>query len=190
MLRMAVFVEGGMGLLAIGLGFLFDYPPLSMIHVEPDRWIDSIGLLAIAPMFLVFLLLSRLNLASVKLLRSKLDQVILPLFKGLHLSDLFWLSILAGVGEELLFRGFFHLWLTDWLGVWAAVAITAILFGLVHWVTPLYGIIAALMGLLLSLSLLYTDNLLVAILVHGLYDFLALWYYLRVVHRAGPSAVH
>ncbi len=187
MLRMAVFVEGGMGLLAIGLGYLFGYHPLTMIHVEMDRWPDLLGLVAILPMFLFFLLIGKLNLEPFRLLRSRLDQVILPLFRGLYLSDLFWLSLLAGVGEELLFRGFLHLWLADWLGIPAAVLLTATLFGLVHWVTPMYALIAGLMGLLLSMSLLYTDNLLVAILIHGLYDFLALWYYLRVVHRAGPA---
>ncbi|MBR30378.1 MAG: CPBP family intramembrane metalloprotease [Spirochaetaceae bacterium] len=187
MLRMAVFVEGGMGLLAIGLGYLFGYQPLAMIHVELERWPDALGLAAIVPMFLGFLLIGKLNLEPLRLLRSKLDQVILPLFRGLYLSDLFWLSILAGVGEELLFRGFFHLWISDWLGLPAAVILTAVLFGLVHWVTPIYALIAGLMGLLLSASLVYTDNLLVAILVHGLYDFLALWYYLRYVHKAGPA---
>lgn len=189
MLRMAVFVEGGMGILAIVLGMIFGLNPLSMIHVEPDRWTDLLGLAAIGPMLVGFFLVARLPLASLKLLRQRLDAVILPLFRGLPLSDLFWLSLLAGVGEELLFRGFFHLWMLDWFGLPAALAITAAAFGLVHWITPAYAILAGAMGLLLSASMLWTDNLLVAILVHGLYDFFALWYYLRVVHSAGPVAV-
>ncbi|MCB1140394.1 MAG: CPBP family intramembrane metalloprotease [Leptospiraceae bacterium] len=190
MLRMAVFVEGGMGLLAIVLGMLFGLNPLSMIHVEPDRWPDLLGMVAIVPMFGAFFLVARLPLASFKELRQKLDLVILPLFRGLPLSDLFWLSLLAGVGEELLFRGFFHLWMLDWFGLPAALAITAVAFGLVHWITPTYALLAGAMGLLLSASMVWSENLLVAILVHGLYDFFALWYYLRVVlHSAGPVPV-
>ncbi|MBU45652.1 MAG: CPBP family intramembrane metalloprotease [Spirochaetaceae bacterium] len=188
LLRMAVFVEGGMGLLAIALGYFTGYNPLAEVRVDSLGWLDGAGLLAVLPMFLLFLGLTSLRFPSLELIRAKMDQVILPLFKGLYLSDVFWLSILAGVGEELLFRGFFHLWMEDWFGMPVAVALTAILFGLVHWITPMYALLAGLMGALLSATMLLTDNLLVAILVHGLYDFVALSYYLRVVHKAGPNS--
>lgn len=187
MLRMAVFVEGGMGLVAIALGMLFGYNPLTMIHVEPERWKDALGLLTLLPMLVGFFLVARLSFFDD--LRKRMDELILPIFKGLYLSDLFWLSILAGVGEELLFRGFLHLWMLDWLGLYGAVMVTSVVFGLLHWITPAYGILAGIMGLLMSASLIYTDNLLVPILIHGIYDFFALWYYLRVVHRAGPADV-
>jgi hypothetical protein len=50
-----------------------------------------------------------------------------------------------------------------------------IIFGLAHAITPLYAVLATLVGIYLSLSLDYGGdrNLLVPIVIHGLYDFLA-----------------
>ena len=49
-------------------------------------------------------------------------------------------------------------------------------FGLGHHMTSAYAILAGLLGLYLGLLLMVFDNLLVVMLVHGLYDFAALVY--------------
>jgi membrane protease YdiL (CAAX protease family) len=50
-----------------------------------------------------------------------------------------------------------------------------IVFGLAHALTPLYFVLATLVGIYLGLSLDYGGerNLLTPIIIHGLYDFLA-----------------
>ena len=60
-----------------------------------------------------------------------------------------------------------------------------VIFGLVHSLTPLYAVLAALVGIYLGLSLDYGGerNLLIPIIIHGLYDFLA-FLVLMHVYRA------
>ncbi|USZ66657.1 CPBP family intramembrane metalloprotease [Halorussus salilacus] len=92
------------------------------------------------------------------------------------------LSILViGPAEELLFRGVVQRYLAESLPEFGAVALASVLFALVHVPTtfvatpdPLaVGVtLAILFGLSMLLGYLYvwTDNLLVPILVHGFYD--------------------
>ena len=54
------------------------------------------------------------------------------------------------------------------------------LFGAVHLITGTYGIIAAAIGLYLGLLWVASGNLLVPIVTHAAYDFVALVYLLRV----------
>jgi membrane protease YdiL (CAAX protease family) len=54
------------------------------------------------------------------------------------------------------------------------------LFGALHALTPTYAILATLAGAYLGSVWLITGNLLVVIIAHGFYDFIALVYLLRV----------
>lgn len=184
----AVVFEGGLGALALTLGWIFDYPPLKRAHAGADRWPDLlVGLAAIVPLALAFFLVAKAPGRSFQILRERLESVILPMFRGLSLSDLFLISCLAGIGEELLFRGFLQPALEANFGLVAALVASNVLFGLAHWITRTYAVIAALMGTVLGLSMVYTDNLLAPIVAHALYDFFALWYYLRVLHPGGRA---
>lgn len=92
------------------------------------------------------------------------------------------LSILVvGPAEELLFRGVVQRYLSESLPQFAAVALASVLFALVHLPTTLVATpnlvavgvtLTILFGLSMLLGYLYvwTDNLLVPILVHGSYD--------------------
>ena len=53
-------------------------------------------------------------------------------------------------------------------------------FGLLHFITPLYALLAGLMGLYLGWLYEATGNLIVPMIVHGLYDFAALVYLVRI----------
>jgi len=83
-------------------------------------------------------------------------------------------AALAGVGEEALFRGVVQTALLDRLPAWAAVAATAALFGLAHFLSLTYALLASLVGAYLGWLHLATGNLLAPILAHALYDFVAL----------------
>jgi membrane protease YdiL (CAAX protease family) len=97
--------------------------------------------------------------------------------------DLALVSISAGVGEELLFRGFLQAAIADWTNPWIALAIASLLFGLAHFITPMYAVLATLLGAYLGGLWLACDNLLAPIVTHALYDFLALVYLLRRPRR-------
>jgi len=125
-------------------------------------------------------------------LRRVFDNLIVPMFRNCTWVELAAISFLAGVGEELLFRGVFQTAMVDWssdflphtsaaamVGDWIAIVSVAILFGLLHAVNAAYAVLAALMGLYLGWLFVATENLAVPIVAHAVYDFLALVYLLR-----------
>jgi membrane protease YdiL (CAAX protease family) len=90
------------------------------------------------------------------------------------------LSLLAGFGEEMLFRAVVQGAAAHRIGIWSAWVVASLLFGLMHAVTPTYVVLATLAGLYLGGVWLLTENLTVVIVAHAFYDFLALIYMLRV----------
>jgi membrane protease YdiL (CAAX protease family) len=102
--------------------------------------------------------------------------LVTPLFAECTWLDFAVISLVAGVGEESIFRGVLQYGLVSWVGAVGAIVIAAAVFGLVHWVTPMYAFYATLMGLYLGWLFVWFDNLLVPMMVHGLYDFVALVY--------------
>ncbi|MCG2581034.1 MAG: CPBP family intramembrane metalloprotease [Marinobacter sp.] len=85
------------------------------------------------------------------------------------------LSIMAGFGEELLFRGVIQGWLTERFGAVFALAVAAIGFGLVHFLSFLYFVIATLLGVVLGLAYVWSESLLLIMVWHGVYDLVALY---------------
>ncbi|WP_376693388.1 CPBP family intramembrane glutamic endopeptidase [Wenzhouxiangella sp. EGI_FJ10409] len=101
------------------------------------------------------------------------------LFRRTRPGAVVLVSALAGIGEELLFRGVIQAGLVAWLTPASGIVIASLLFGLAHAVSFSYLLLATLMGLYLGLLYHWTGNLLVPILVHALYDWVAIRYYLR-----------
>ncbi|HEV3237849.1 MAG TPA: CPBP family intramembrane glutamic endopeptidase, partial [Gemmataceae bacterium] len=94
-----------------------------------------------------------------------------------------------GIGEEMLFRGFTQAALATWLGIWWALVLASVLFGLLHAITLTYAVLASLAGAYLGLVWIATDNLLAVIVAHALYDFVALTYLLRDASKKTQGAV-
>jgi membrane protease YdiL (CAAX protease family) len=59
----------------------------------------------------------------------------------------------------------------------------SLLFGVLHWLTLTYAILATLIGLYLGGAWMATGNLLVPALVHAAYDFWALVYLVKIRAR-------
>ncbi|MDX1598446.1 MAG: CPBP family intramembrane glutamic endopeptidase [Marinobacter sp.] len=95
------------------------------------------------------------------------------------------LSVLAGFGEELLFRGVVQGWLTEQFGVVFALAAAAILFGLVHFLSLAYFVMATVLGVVLGLAYIWSESLLMTMVWHGAYDVVALYCLRRYPHRFG-----
>jgi membrane protease YdiL (CAAX protease family) len=108
--------------------------------------------------------------------RRDVERLVVPLFRGASWWDMLLIALLAGVGEELFFRGLLQPGLAGSIGAWTALILTSALFGVLHWVTPPYAALAGLVGLYLGAFMAVSGNLLVPILVHALYDFFALRY--------------
>jgi CAAX protease family protein len=103
-----------------------------------------------------------------------LEAEIFPLFRGVSVGLLLLLAAVAGLGEELLFRGV--------LQVELGIGVASILFGLLHGPTrdlwPL-AVWATAMGLVLGILYQASGNLLVPTMAHALYDGAALIYVSR-----------
>lgn len=179
----AAMFEGGIVVLALFLGgFLDPSPPEQVLWTwQGVLW----GLAAVVPMLVLMLAVERLPLPPFQRLSKVVDQILAPLFAECSLVDLAIISILAGLGEEALFRGVVQSFLTEHMNIWLALVLASVLFGLAHMVTVTYAILAALMGMYLGGLMIYTENLLPPIICHAVYDFVALLYLTRQHRRAG-----
>ena len=180
--------EGGLAVLAIVVGWLVGHSPLIGIQWSPQAlpahalamlW----GALASLPMIAGLFLLERLPLGSLVRFRRFVRRWVVPLFAEATLVELALLSLIAGIGEELLFRGLIQRGLVVLIGgpvgVCIGLAVGAILFGLAHALTRTYVAFAAVVGLYLGILLLLTGNVLAPITAHAVYDFVALVYFVR-----------
>jgi len=107
-----------------------------------------------------------------------------PLFSAIRFKEMAVLSVVAGFGEEALFRGVIQ----PLLGVWLA----SLLFAVVHvlrWDSDGLKMIAFYtpFGLLLGGLYALTQNLWGCCIAHTLYDFVALWWVQRHLRHCAPS---
>jgi membrane protease YdiL (CAAX protease family) len=174
---LAIGVEGGLILLAWLVGWLTDHPPLETFSwtARGALW----GLLATLPLLVVALIMLRWPVGPLGRIKEFSERVLRPVLAPCSVLDFLGISVLAGLGEEMLFRGVFQAFFADWLPFWAALLLASVLFGLLHSVTPAYAALATLMGAYLGWLWVYTGNLLVPVVAHALYDFLVLLYLMR-----------
>ncbi len=95
------------------------------------------------------------------------------------------LCAIAGVGEELLFRGALQNWLGGMLPDWSALIIAAVAFGLVHFLSWLYFLVATALGLILGGVYMLTDSLWLVMVWHAVYDLVAVICLRRMPHLFG-----
>jgi len=167
--------EAGLGVVALLLALLFGLEPWLTLRFTPEALLHS--LLGTVAMTAAMLTLMQMRWAWIQELERIVRDVLLPLFRNAGPIALGVISLAAGVGEELLFRGVIQLGLTGPVGPTAALLLASFLFALAHAVTIGYFGITFVMGLYLGWLYQATDNLLVPILVHFLYDWVVLsWY--------------
>lgn len=171
--KSACYFEASLILVAVFLGWVAGIDPFVNIYFSEIA--IAFGLIGTAPLFLMFLALEKVQGESVVNIRKLLLNTLGPGLHRYHWTDLLILAAIAGVSEELLFRGVIQPWIETSWGITAGLILSNIVFGLVHAVTPLYAVLAALVGIYLGLSLDYGGerNLLTPIIIHGFYDFLA-----------------
>lgn len=178
----AVVFEGGLGLVAVGLGWLLNDPPARRI----DWTLQGVGLgfAATVPLALGVWLCMKCSWRPFLHLLEMLDETFVPLFKECAIWKFGCIALFAGFGEEMLFRGVLQVALASPfppdVGPVIGLLAASLLFGLLHWLTLTYAILAALIGLYLGGVWMVTGNLLVPTVVHAVYDFWALIYLVRL----------
>ena len=194
----AVLVEGGLGIVAVAIGWFIGSPPLSaLMHdvADPARLLARIALggAAAVPLFLGLIAIEDCQWRPLRRLRELVISQLVPLFRPLSASQLLALSVAAGVGEELLFRGWLQASLTAWcgppLGTLVGLVTASLLFGLCHCLTPTYAGLAMAVSLYLGALFLLTGSLTAPIVTHAAYDFAALLYLVRRDPSASPDGL-
>jgi uncharacterized protein len=92
------------------------------------------------------------------------------------LLPVFGMALISGVGEEIVLRGVFFRYAEDWLGSWAALALSAALFGALHLGNPNATFLAAFAiaieaGVMLAAIYMITRRLWAAIGLHFAWNF-------------------
>jgi membrane protease YdiL (CAAX protease family) len=182
---MAGVFEGGLVLGALALGWLLGYPPADAIDwtLSAAAW----GAAASLPPMVLMVLLVRFPMRPWADMLRVVDEWLVPLLRDCRATELALIALLAGLGEEMLFRGVLQESVAGWIGgqagTWIGLAVVSLLFGLLHALTASYAVLAGLIGLYLGWLWIATGNLLVPIAAHAAYDFLAMVYLAKI--RAG-----
>ena len=90
------------------------------------------------------------------------------------------LSLSAGVGEELLFRGALQPMMSHVVGgnAYFAIGLSSILFGALHAATIRYFLLASILSAYLGFLQIHYSNIAIPILVHTFFDIVAFLKYL------------
>lgn len=178
---MAVMVEGGLALLAVMLAWLFRVPLGDQIAAwgAPLAWAVARGLLVTLPMLAVFWWLMHWDRPTLRRLREQVQWLIGEMFPDASLGQFALVAVLAGVGEELLFRGVLQSLLGQWTTPVAGLVLTSLIFGAAHALSKLYFLLATLIGIVFGWLVLQYDDLVAPMVAHSVYDFVALVYISR-----------
>ena len=167
--------EASLALLGVIIIWLVDgsWHKLAFRFGEPALW----HLLWFLPAPLLLAVLATAPMADRLLPLREIRRLILdsPFGEFIRRGSLwsfFSISLLAGIGEEILFRAC----LQNYWGLLPA----ALLFGLCHALSMTFFLFTFAMGLYLGWVYAFSgNNLVIPIVIHALYDFLALWLYRR-----------
>jgi membrane protease YdiL (CAAX protease family) len=163
----------------------------------------GIGIVAALPLLAVINLLERLPLQSVRKLQEETEQKLIKLMAGFSYKELATVALCAGVGEEMLFRGWLMMHLAGSVDmatlnaqpfagltsptVLLAIAGSSIAFGLAHPITPLYIVITGLIGVFMAVLMITTGSLIAPIAAHAFYDLVQLVIAVRQ-YRNSPTS--
>ncbi len=145
-------------------------------------WVLPLGVVAALPPLLLILLLESARSRRwrwVRIFHDNLASVLAPLLGHLRWHEMLALSCLAGLSEEVFFRGV----LQQAIGL----VPSALIFGLLHTLSLPYLVWATLTGLYLGALMQATGNLWVPILTHTLIDLVGLGYLRGVVAPRGAG---
>ena len=179
-LTYAVLLELSLGLSAILIGLFLGVNP----RQDLPAWWDGpaivkslgIGVLVGSAFALGMELVSRLPIRSMQKLERSMQSQLHLLLGPMSVPDLLLLSLSAGIGEELLFRGLIQGWwmslseTLSFLESLPGMAISAVCFGFAHPLSKTYIVLATLAGFLFAILYWATRDLLACVLAHAIYD--------------------
>jgi len=169
-LLLATVFQGGLCLAGLGLAYWQGVELVWHWNLVPVLR----GVLLTVPLAAFLWWTVKSNWPPLKELREILVHRFGPILRRCAWVDLLYVSVLAGLSEEVLFRGAIQNLLLGW-GVVAAIVGTNLLFGLCHAATITYFVYAFGAGCYLTwVAGVHDQSLSSAIVAHAGYDLLAL----------------
>lgn len=183
---LAIVVEGALAGVAVVLAWMFGIDLRAQFPSTAAGWTEAIlrGIVATLPMLVCFWWLVHSSRAEFVRLRKQVEQAIHELFPTKSVPQFALIAILAGVGEELLFRGALQTLLDRWTMPVLGLILASFLFGAAHALSRIYFLLATLIGAYFGWLLFHYNDLVAPIVAHSLYDFVALTYIAR--NRSAP----
>lgn len=172
-------------MLAWGLGRWLGIDPGERLYLSGTALVA--GIAGSVPLLLGLHWTLSTSFPPVRRLVEIVEDQLGPLLASRSWLELGVLAALAGLAEEILFRGVVQVGLARVFPDAAALILASMAFGLAHFITRAYALLAGLAGLYLGTLFLTQGNLLVPIVAHALYDVIALTYLVRR-HRARREA--
>lgn len=177
-----VLSECALVVVALGLGHLGGVSPFERLGLDVRAVV--VGAAGALPMLGLLLWCLRTTWGPMRRLVALVEERLGPYLANAAAGGIVLLALLAGVGEELLFRGVIQVWLAERAPLWLAVAGASLLFGVGHWLSASYAVLASLIGAYLGILFLLSGNLLAPMVAHAAYDVVALFV---VTRRVGAS---
>lgn len=162
------------GIVVLGLIplWLFDIPLATEGLSVPAylAWGTAAGVITYG----VLLLLSLTDLLSSDTLQKHLRDLH-RFVRSQSWPVLIGLAILAGVGEELLFRGVIQGWVSEYLGNIVGILAGGVIFGLAHALSRAYFTVATALGVVFGVAYAITDSIQLVMVWHGVYDLVVIF---------------
>lgn len=161
-----------LGVIAFGLSLAFDTPLRDQFHWSARD--GAIGLAGAAPLVIFLAWFMKTRQATIAAFRE--SQIAFFADIGFRFTPLriVLMALFAGVFEELLFRGVLQTAAAAVAPMAVAIIFSNLIFGMLHWRTTLYAVIAGLVGVWIGVLYALTGNLLAPIVTHAVYDVVAL----------------
>ena len=177
--KTACYFESSLVIVALLLGWITGIDPFANLSFSEAALAN--GVLATLPLLVIFFAMQELPYPPIQKITQLLLETLGPCLYRRHWTDLLILASIAGFSEEVLFRGLLQPWLENSWDMMTGLIASNLIFALVHAITPLYALLAMLIGLYLGIFLDYGGerNLLTPIIIHTVYDFAAFIIILR-----------
>lgn len=179
-----VFVEGMLIVGALGLAWMGLYDRNQPLNLEwlSEKWVLATlwGVVATVPCLVLLFAMQYGSSPRMKQLADLVKFRVVPLFDAMPIWKLLIIAVMAGLGEELLFRwalqGGIEYLMGESYGRWLALLVASLAFGICHYLSATYAVLAAGIGCYLGLLMILTGSWLTPTVTHALYDFVALLY--------------
>ena len=169
--------EAGLGVVAVALSVMLGIPLASQFRFTVPS--VTIGFVATVTMVGAMFVLTTASWSAASELLVRVRELLRAVLGSAGVAELGAVALAAGIGEELLFRGVMQSGLIMVIGPVAAIAVTSVVFGIAHAITPLYAGIAVVVSVYLGWLMLAANSIVPPIIAHVMYDWIALVYLVR-----------